>query len=223
MWIDGPLVSAVKKGHWIFLEDANRCSPAVLDRLNPLLEGKHSYLLLNEATGRMQRLKPHKHFRLIMAWDPKAGGDISRAMRNRGVEIFYNPSHRSVHHAMRGAIKGSGFLDGFLDSANRPFPPPHTREGVSTSAARAVVLCLTKNGLSLGGMPAAVFRVLTALASLPLHKRKGGGGEGGEGGEEREGEGGEGEEEGEGEGGEGREVVLETFLGAFRACTCAGV
>ena len=47
-WQDGPLTRAAETGGWLLLENANLCSPAVLDRLNSLLEPKGS-LLLNEA------------------------------------------------------------------------------------------------------------------------------------------------------------------------------
>ena len=87
-WVDGPLVEAIKEGKWILLEDANLCNPAVLDRLNPLLEGSNSYFMLNESTGSMERLTPHKDFRLFLAWNPASGGEISRAMRNRGLEFY---------------------------------------------------------------------------------------------------------------------------------------
>jgi midasin len=32
------LLKAAVKGEWVLLENANLCSPTVLDRLNPLLE-----------------------------------------------------------------------------------------------------------------------------------------------------------------------------------------
>ena len=37
-WVDGVLLKAAVKGEWVLLENANLCSPTVLDRLNPLLE-----------------------------------------------------------------------------------------------------------------------------------------------------------------------------------------
>ena len=49
-WQDGPLLRALKDGLWLVLENANLCSPSVLDRLNPLLE-PGGQLLVNEAGG----------------------------------------------------------------------------------------------------------------------------------------------------------------------------
>ncbi|RMZ52645.1 hypothetical protein APUTEX25_000764 [Auxenochlorella protothecoides] len=88
-WVDGPLTRAVTEGGWVLLDNANLCNPTVLDRLNPLLEpGGH--LTLNEcgtASGKPRVLLTHPDFRLFMAMDPRHG-EVSRAMRNRGVELF---------------------------------------------------------------------------------------------------------------------------------------
>ncbi|SMN21636.1 similar to Saccharomyces cerevisiae YLR106C MDN1 Huge dynein-related AAA-type ATPase (midasin), forms extended pre-60S particle with the Rix1 complex (Rix1p-Ipi1p-Ipi3p) [Maudiozyma saulgeensis] len=88
-WFDGMLVRAVEQGHWLVLDNANLCSPSVLDRLNSLLETNGS-LLINEcsqANGEPRVLKPHKNFRLFITMNPKYG-ELSRAMRNRGIEIY---------------------------------------------------------------------------------------------------------------------------------------
>lgn len=88
-WVDGILVKAMKQGKWMVLDNANLCSPAVLDRLNSLLEPK-GFLSINEhrnPDGSTQIVKPHPHFRLFMTMDPRHG-ELSRAMRNRSVELF---------------------------------------------------------------------------------------------------------------------------------------
>ncbi|CAB4255465.1 similar to Saccharomyces cerevisiae YLR106C MDN1 Huge dynein-related AAA-type ATPase (midasin), forms extended pre-60S particle with the Rix1 complex (Rix1p-Ipi1p-Ipi3p) [Maudiozyma barnettii] len=88
-WFDGMLVRAVEQGHWLVLDNANLCSPSVLDRLNSLLETDGS-LLINEcsqANGEPRVLKPHRNFRLFITMNPKYG-ELSRAMRNRGIEIY---------------------------------------------------------------------------------------------------------------------------------------
>lgn len=91
-WFDGLLVQAVEKGHWLILDNANLCSPSVLDRLNSLLE-RDGVLIINECTnadGSPRIIKPHENFRLFITSDPKYG-ELSRAMRNRAVEVFVNP------------------------------------------------------------------------------------------------------------------------------------
>ncbi|ODV86523.1 hypothetical protein CANARDRAFT_27715 [[Candida] arabinofermentans NRRL YB-2248] len=91
-WFDGLLVQAVEKGHWLILDNANLCSPSVLDRLNSLLE-INGTLIINECTnddGSPRCVTPHPNFRLFLTADPKYG-ELSRAMRNRGVEIYLEP------------------------------------------------------------------------------------------------------------------------------------
>lgn len=88
-WVDGPLVQAMKHGNWLLLDGANLCNPSVLDRLNSLCE-TDGVLTLSErgfVNGAVQVIKPHPNFRLFMTVDPQYG-ELSRAMRNRGVEIF---------------------------------------------------------------------------------------------------------------------------------------
>ncbi|KAL5512832.1 hypothetical protein ACEPAG_3098 [Sanghuangporus baumii] len=84
-WVDGPLIRAMRRGKWMLLDNANLCSPAVLDRLNSLCESNGS-LVLTEKGMDQEVVHPHPDFRLIMSVDPLRG-DISRAMRNRGIEI----------------------------------------------------------------------------------------------------------------------------------------
>ncbi|EEB08347.2 midasin [Schizosaccharomyces japonicus yFS275] len=88
-WVDGFLLKAVELGYWLVLDNANLCSPSVLDRLNSLLEYE-GVLIVNERTledGQPLIIPPHPNFRLFITVDP-ANGELSRAMRNRGVEIY---------------------------------------------------------------------------------------------------------------------------------------
>ncbi|KAI0357543.1 midasin [Trametes cingulata] len=92
-WVDGPLVRALKDGHWLLLDGANLCNASVLDRLNSLCEMGGS-LTLNErgaVNGEVQVLRPHPEFRLFMCADGQYG-ELSRAMRNRGIEIALTTS-----------------------------------------------------------------------------------------------------------------------------------
>lgn len=88
-WVDGILVKSIVEGKWLILENANLCSPSVLDRLNSLLE-PDGVLNINERhseDGSVRSVKPHPNFRLFMTMDPQHG-ELSRAMRNRNIEIF---------------------------------------------------------------------------------------------------------------------------------------
>lgn len=88
-WLDGTLVQALQAGDWLLMDNVNFCSPSVLDRLNALLEPGGS-LTINERgviDGTTPSITPHPNFRLFLTMDP-THGEISRAMRNRGVEIY---------------------------------------------------------------------------------------------------------------------------------------
>ncbi|KAH6625785.1 hypothetical protein C7974DRAFT_396719 [Boeremia exigua] len=87
-WVDGILIRALEQGKWLVLDNANLCSSAVLDRLNSLLE-PNGCLSINEhstADGEARVVRPHPNFRIFMTMDARYG-ELSRAMRNRAVEI----------------------------------------------------------------------------------------------------------------------------------------
>lgn len=84
-WVDSLLVKTMIEGSWLLLDNVNLTSAAVLDRLNGLLE-PNGILSIPER-GEFSEIKPHPNFRVFFTMDPKYG-EISRAMRNRGVEIF---------------------------------------------------------------------------------------------------------------------------------------
>ena len=88
-WIDGSLIEAIVRGYWVVFDNVNFCNASVLDRLNSLLENNGS-LLINECglvDGKERVIRPHNDFRIFFVMNP-AFGEISRAMRNRCVEIY---------------------------------------------------------------------------------------------------------------------------------------
>ncbi|CAB1340438.1 unnamed protein product, partial [Coregonus sp. 'balchen'] len=96
-WLDGMLVQALQAGDWLLMDNVNFCSPSVLDRLNALLE-PGGCLTINERgviDGTTPSITPHPNFRLFLTMDP-VHGQISRAMRNRGVEIYIPGEHEGV-------------------------------------------------------------------------------------------------------------------------------
>ncbi|XP_028858240.1 midasin [Denticeps clupeoides] len=96
-WLDGMLVQALQAGDWLLMDNVNFCSASVLDRLNALLEPGGS-LTINERgviDGTTPSITPHPNFRLFLAMDP-IHGEISRAMRNRGVEIYIPGEHEGT-------------------------------------------------------------------------------------------------------------------------------
>ncbi|SMR48773.1 unnamed protein product [Zymoseptoria tritici ST99CH_1E4] len=96
-WIDGPLIEALQQGKWLILDNANLCSPSVLDRLNSLLE-PNGTLVVNEHNGpdgTARIIRPHPNFRIFLTVDPRLG-ELSRAMRNRAVELHLSPNDMNV-------------------------------------------------------------------------------------------------------------------------------
>ncbi|KAM4522940.1 midasin [Odontesthes bonariensis] len=96
-WLDGMLVQALQSGDWLLMDNVNFCSASVLDRLNALLEPNGS-LTINERgviDGKTPKITPHPNFRLFLTMDP-AHGELSRAMRNRGVEVYIPGENEGV-------------------------------------------------------------------------------------------------------------------------------
>ncbi|EAW14070.1 AAA family ATPase midasin [Aspergillus clavatus NRRL 1] len=89
-WTEGVLTQAVQHGHWVILDNANLCNPSVLDRLNSLTEPNGALILNEQRTddGSARIVRPHPNFRLFLTMDPRHG-ELSRAMRNRCVEICF--------------------------------------------------------------------------------------------------------------------------------------
>ncbi|KAI8815825.1 uncharacterized protein EV422DRAFT_572412 [Fimicolochytrium jonesii] len=117
-WVDGTLIKAMEEGHWILLDNVNLCPSSVLDRLNPLLE---SGGVLNvterglDASGEIRIVGQRNGFRIFMCLDDRFG-EVSRAMRNRGVEIYVDDI---LNHdeADRSRLLGGGALSTLVASS----------------------------------------------------------------------------------------------------------
>lgn len=88
-WVDSKIVKSFKLGQYICLEHVNLCSSAILDRLNPIFEPNGSLLLSEKGVSidnEPEIVRKHHEFRAFLTLDPK-NGEISRAMRNRCIEL----------------------------------------------------------------------------------------------------------------------------------------
>lgn len=88
-WVDSKIVRALKVGQYICLEHVNLCSSAILDRLNSVFETNGKLLLSEkgvESNNQSESVSRHAEFRAFLTLDPR-NGEISRAMRNRCVEL----------------------------------------------------------------------------------------------------------------------------------------
>jgi len=109
-WRDSILIRALTHGEWLLIDNANLCSASVLDRLNGLLE-PNGVLTINEKgsiNGEFTTIRPHPQFRLFLAMDPM-NGELSRAMRNRGIEINMFPI--TVKTDLLSQLKTMGIID----------------------------------------------------------------------------------------------------------------
>lgn len=102
-WTEGVLTQAVQHGYWVVLDNANLCNPSVLDRLNSLTEPNGALILNEQRTedGSARIIKPHPNFRLFLTMDSRHG-ELSRAMRNRCVEICFLPQETSDYRSTLG-------------------------------------------------------------------------------------------------------------------------
>ncbi|XP_039434642.1 midasin [Culex pipiens pallens] len=88
-WVDSKVVKSLKYGQYICLEHVNLVSSAILDRLNPIFEPDGSLLISEkgvDANNESEIIRAHAKFRAFLTLDPK-NGEISRAMRNRCIEL----------------------------------------------------------------------------------------------------------------------------------------
>ena len=96
-WLDSPLTSAVRNGGIVCLSNAHCCPPAILDRLNALIEDKG--VLVIPEKGQAETIKPHANFRLILLSEKPAL--LSHAIRNRCVEVHVGSSDLSLYDKVR--------------------------------------------------------------------------------------------------------------------------
>lgn len=98
-WNDGVVIEAITRGDWLLIDNVNLAASSVLDRLNSLMEPGGSILLTEDGSGR--NLFPHPDFRIFLVMDPSFG-EISRAMRNRCLEIYHTFSPGASIDSMEG-------------------------------------------------------------------------------------------------------------------------
>lgn len=147
-WLDGVIVKALQMGQWLVLDNANMCNASVLDRLNSLLE-PNGFLSINEHCGpggEPRVVNPHPEFRIFLTMDPRYG-ELSRAMRNRAVEIHI-PTEPPVTDSTFSRVSGiEGSLQRFMRSRQLTKSAPE--ETKSLEIAQAALETLSIADLSL--------------------------------------------------------------------------
>jgi len=83
-WVDGILVDAMKKGHWILLDEINACLPEILFVLHSVLDDDRS-ITLTDKDGEV--VTPHPNFRIFATanpWEDYAGTkEMNKALKSR--------------------------------------------------------------------------------------------------------------------------------------------
>ncbi|TDG46488.1 hypothetical protein AWZ03_007049 [Drosophila navojoa] len=110
-WVDSRIVTSLKCGQYILLEHVNLCSSAVLDRLNPVFEPNGCLLIAEKgisAHTSAEVVRKAPNFRAFLTVDPK-NGELSRAMRNRCVELSLSVAKDAYSvDDMRAIVHGQG-------------------------------------------------------------------------------------------------------------------
>lgn len=147
-WLDGVIVKALLTGQWLVLDNANMCNASVLDRLNSLLE-PNGFLSINEhcdSDGKPRIIKPHPDFRIFLTMDPRYG-ELSRAMRNRAIEIhIHSPPPASASCFDKISVVEGG-LQRYHESSNLPLST--TADTLSTDALKVAVDNLSLEDMAL--------------------------------------------------------------------------
>lgn len=93
-WQDGPLITAMRQGGDILIDEISLAEDSVLERLNSVLEPERSLLLSeNSSFDHSDVLYAHKSFRIFATMNPSGDfgkKELSTALRNRFLEIWCN-------------------------------------------------------------------------------------------------------------------------------------
>ena len=89
-WTDGVLIDAMRKGYWVLMDEINAAYPAILERINGLLDGGGEMVLTEKDN---EVVKAHPNFRVFATGNPPNSkytgiNELSRAMRNRFNETY---------------------------------------------------------------------------------------------------------------------------------------
>ncbi len=90
-WRDGTLITAMKNGDWVVLDEINLAEPSILERLNSLLDDDRA-IVLTEHDG--EKVEAHPNFRVFATMNPATSQyagrrDLSLAMKNRFTEQWF--------------------------------------------------------------------------------------------------------------------------------------
>ncbi|KRZ44564.1 Midasin [Trichinella pseudospiralis] len=89
VFVEGPLVKAMRNGHWIILDELNLADSDVLESLNRVLDDNRELFIMET----QEVVKAHPNFQIFATQNPPGlyGGrkSLSRAFRNRFVQMNF--------------------------------------------------------------------------------------------------------------------------------------
>ena len=95
-WSDGVVITAMKAGCPLLVDEISLAEDSVLERLNPLFEEDRS-LLLSDAGVEVHEVRAREGYQMIATMNP--GGDygkkeLSKALRNRFTEVWSSSEYK---------------------------------------------------------------------------------------------------------------------------------
>ena len=114
VWIDGPLLTAIKDGHWVIIDEMNLASQSVLEGLNSLLDHRRSIFVPELG----KKFKAHEDLLIFATQNPvnQGGGRkfLPKSFLNRFIRIYLNDLHKIDY----SDILSNVFLNNRLNDTN---------------------------------------------------------------------------------------------------------
>ena len=94
-WIDSAVIEALEKGHWVIFENCEQINPALLEKLNGLLEEEEIIELsecLGDRPGQGRLVRKHKDFKAFLVFNAPVNKtpQISKPLMNRCAYIHFD-------------------------------------------------------------------------------------------------------------------------------------
>eukprot|EP01059_Diplonema_ambulator_P013184 TRINITY_DN23706_c0_g1_i6.p1 TRINITY_DN23706_c0_g1~~TRINITY_DN23706_c0_g1_i6.p1 ORF type:complete len:3232 (+),score=913.77 TRINITY_DN23706_c0_g1_i6:398-9697(+) len=107
-WVDGPVVTAMRKGAVLLLDDLLSAPPVVVERLNSALEADPELLVSENNSD--THIKAGRGFQILATGDINAVRSMTPALANRFIVIVMEtPTPASLADEIRLLVEGSGF------------------------------------------------------------------------------------------------------------------
>jgi midasin len=120
-FVEGALVTALREGHWILLDEINLAPAETLERLNGVLESRKGSIVLSER-GDATPVYRHPRFRLFAAMNPATDvgkRDLPPALKHRFAEVYCGEteSREDLQLLVRGYLRDvpSGVIAPIVD------------------------------------------------------------------------------------------------------------